>query len=66
MDGLQGKGRKIASDEAVAIVEDHSKAKLDIIETRLIEEAENKQELKEEILKSKIKRASKVVELLNQ
>ena len=29
MAGLQGKGRKIASDEAVEIVEDHSKVKLD-------------------------------------
>ena len=29
MAGLQGKGRKIASDEAIEIVEDHSKVKLD-------------------------------------
>ena len=40
--------------------------KLDLIETRLVDEAENRQELKDEIFKSKVKRAGKVVDLLNQ
>ena len=39
---------------------------LDLIESRLVDEAEKRQELKDEILKSKVKRAGKVVDLLNQ
>ena len=63
---LQGRAKKIASDEAVAIVENHDLAKLDDIESSLVNESENKEELRKEIINSKVKRASKVVDILNQ
>ena len=62
---LQGRAKKIASDEAVGIVENNDLVKLDDIEQSLINEAENKETLKKEIIHSKVKRASKVVDILN-
>ena len=62
---MQGRAKKIASDEAVAIVENHELAKLDDIEQSLLNEAEDKVTLKKEIVNSKVKRATKVVDILN-
>ena len=63
---LQGRAKKLCSDEAIAMVESHDSVKLDDIEASLVNESENREELKKEIINSKVKRASKVVEILNQ